>query len=274
MLYNRYLMRYLTKRNRAILRAMVITDFKVRYQGSVLGYLWSLLKPLFMFAILYAVFTQVFNIGDNVEHFPVYLLLGIVLWNFFMEATSSGLGSIVASGDLIRKISIPRYLIVVSSSVSALINLGLNMVVVGGFALFNGLHPHLGWLLMPFIILELYILAQAVAFFLSALYVRFRDVSYIWELLMQAGFYATPILYPMTYTSTPVPESIQSILLLNPVAQIIQDARYVFVTDTTMTIWNRLDSLWIFFPMLVIAILVVVAITYFKRQSKTFAEEI
>ena len=109
-------MRYLTVRNRAILREMVVTDFKIRYQGSALGYLWSLLKPLFMFAILYGVFTYVFKIGDGVEHYPVYLLLGIVLWNFFTEATMTGLSSIVGSGDLIRKISIPRYLIVVASS--------------------------------------------------------------------------------------------------------------------------------------------------------------
>ncbi|HSX05507.1 MAG TPA: hypothetical protein VLF69_03505, partial [Candidatus Saccharimonadales bacterium] len=116
-------MRYLSKKNRAILREMVVTDFKVRYQGSLLGYLWSVLKPLFLFAILYIIFTYVFKVGKGIPHYPVYLLLGIILWNFFTEATIVGASSVVSHGDLIRKISIPRYLVVAASSVSALINL-------------------------------------------------------------------------------------------------------------------------------------------------------
>lgn len=263
-------MKYLTVRNRAILREMVATDFKIRYQGSALGYLWSLLKPLFMFAILYVVFTYVFKIGDGVEHYPVYLLLGIVLWNFFTEATMTGLSSIVASGDLIRKISIPRYLIVVASSASALINLLLNLLVVFVFAIINSVDPRWEWLLLPVVIIELFIFAQAVAFFLSALYVKFRDINYIWELILQAGFYATPIIYPLTL----VPEQFQKIMLLNPMAQIIQDARYLFVTDTTITLWAKVQSLWMFLPIALISLVVIFAIIYFKKQSKSFAENI
>ncbi len=131
-------MKYFTPRNRAILREMVSTDFKVRYQGSALGYVWSLLKPLMLFAILYIVFTYIIPLGKDIAHYPVYLLTGIVLWNFFAETTLLGATSIVAKGDLIRKISIPRYLIVVASSLSALINLGLNMIVIVIFAIFNG----------------------------------------------------------------------------------------------------------------------------------------
>ena len=127
-------------RNKSILSQMVKTDFKVRYQGSVLGYLWSLLRPLFLFIILYIVFTRVFRVGEDVEFFPVYLLFGIVLWNFFSEATNSAMTSVVARGDLIKKISIPRYLVVISSNVSALINLGLNLIVVVALALFVGCH--------------------------------------------------------------------------------------------------------------------------------------
>ncbi len=267
-------MRYLTKRNRAILREMITTDFKVRYQGSALGYLWSLLKPLFMFTILYVVFTQVFKLGEGVEHFPVYMLLGIVLWNFFLEATTTGLSSIVSSGDLIRKISIPRYLIVIASSISAFINLMLNMIVVLIFAAFNGLEPRIEWLFLPFVIIELYAFSLAVAFFLSALYVKFRDVNYIWEIFLQAGFYATPILYPMTYAATLVPLHFQQILLLNPIAQIIQDARYLFVTKDTMTLWNRVDSWLIVIPPLLIAGVIILATIYFKKKSSTFAENI
>ena len=118
-------MRFFSKRNRAILREMVSTDFKLRYQGSVLGYIWSLMRPMFMFLVLYLVFVVFFKVGEEIPHFAVYLLLGIVMWTFFLEVTNNGLNSIVNRGELLRKISIPRYLLVVSVSISALINLAL-----------------------------------------------------------------------------------------------------------------------------------------------------
>src|SRR5882757_4369658 len=126
-----------SKKNRALLAELVRTDFKIRYQNSVLGYAWSLLRPLLLFIILYVVFVRFLKLGAEVPHYPVYLLLGIVLWNFFNEMTVQSLGSIVGRGDLIRKISIPRWIIVFSSSLSALINLGLNLVVVAVFMLIN-----------------------------------------------------------------------------------------------------------------------------------------
>lgn len=270
---NRYIigaMRYLTKRNRAILREMISSDFKVRYQGSVLGYLWSLLRPLFMFAILYVVFVYIFKLNKGVEHYPVYLLLGIVLWNFFQETTMIGMSSVVARGELIRKISIPRYLVVLTSSASALINLGLNLVVVLGFALVNGIRPELSWLLLVPILLELFVFSSAVAFILSALYVRFRDASYIWEVFMQAAFYATPILYSLTL----VPAKYQDWLLLSPMAQIIQDARHSIVTQTAVTTWQVMRPLYALTVIAIVVITGIVSVIYFKRESKYFAENI
>src|SRR3989344_1241638 len=129
--------RVFNKTNRPLLAELVRTDFKLRYQGSVLGYAWSLLRPLLMFLILYLVFVKFLKIGGDVPHFPVYLLLGIVIWNFFNEMTMQSLGSIVGSGDLIRKLNIPRWVIVLSSSISALINLILNLLVVIIFLLIN-----------------------------------------------------------------------------------------------------------------------------------------
>src|SRR5437868_14765883 len=126
-----------SKKNRALLAELVRTDFKLRYQGSVLGYAWSLLRPLLLFVILYLVFVKVLKSGGGIPHFPVYLLLGIVIWNFFLEMTVQSLGSIVGRGDLIRKISIPRWLIVFTSSLSALINLCLNLIVVAIFMIWN-----------------------------------------------------------------------------------------------------------------------------------------
>lgn len=263
-------MRYMTTKNRAILREMVSTDFKVRYQGSVLGYLWSLLKPLFLFAILYVVFTYIIPLGKDVPHYSVYLLLGIVLWNFFTEATIQGAGSVVARGDLIRKVSIPRYLVVISSTLSALINLGLSLVVVMIFALFNGVMPSLSWLLLIPIIAELIVLALGISFLLSALYVKFRDITYIWEIFLQAGFYATPIIYPITQ----VPTALHKWFFLNPMAQIIQDARYVMVTSTQATIWSSVHSIMIIVPFVIILAFVVVGAWYFKTHSAYFAEDI
>ena len=263
-------MRYLHSRNRAILREMVSTDFKVRYQSSVLGYIWSLLKPLFLFAILYVVFTYIIPLGKGVEHYPVYLLMGIVMWNFFVESTIIGAGSIVARGDLIRKIRIPRYLIVVSSSFSALINLCLSLIVVFIFALFNGVAPSLGWLLIIPIVIELFVFAQGLSFLLSALYVKFRDITYIWEIMLQAGFYATPIIYPLMMVNP----QYQNYFFINPVTQIVQDARYVVVTNTSTTIWSTVHSLAVFVPFIIIITVAIVGGAYFKRHSKYFAEDI
>ena len=263
-------MRYITDKNRAILREMVATDFKVRYQGSVLGYLWSLLKPLFLFAILYIVFTYIIPLGKAVEHYPVYLLTGIVLWNFFTEATMQGASSIVSRGDLIRKVSIPRYLVVLASTLSALINLGLSLIVVVVFALLNGVVPSFEWLLIIPIVVQLVIFALGVSFLLSALYVKFRDITYIWEIFLQAGFYATPIIYPLAM----VPENLQKWFFLNPMAQIIQDARYALATDTSVTIWSTVHSWVVVVPFAIIAILFAIGVWYFKRRSPYFAEDI
>ena len=128
------------RKNRILLRELVVTDFKLRYQGSALGYVWSILKPLFLFSILYVVFDKFLGVGRNIQHFPVYLLLGIILWNFFVEATNQGLNSIVGRGDLLRKINFPKYIVVISGTVSSLINLLFNMAVVLLFIIVNGVH--------------------------------------------------------------------------------------------------------------------------------------
>src|SRR4051812_46075806 len=187
-----------TKQNRALLSELVRTDFKLRYQGSILGYAWSLLRPLLVFAILYVVFIRFMQVDYGVPHSAVYLLLGIVIWNFFNEMTVQSLGSIVGRADLIRKIRIPRWIIVLSSSISALINLLLNLIVVAFFLVINHVDilSTVAW--FPLILLEVYILALGLSLFLAAAFVKYRDVSYIWEVILQAGFYLTPILYPLS----------------------------------------------------------------------------
>lgn len=259
--------------NKALLRELVSTDFKLRYQGSALGYLWSLFRPLFLFGILLVVFGFLLKIGSDMPHYPIYLLLGIVLWNFFLEATNNGLHSIVSRGDLIRKINIPKYIIVVSGTISALINFVISLGVVFVFMLVAGIELRPVVLLLPLIILELYVFALAVAFFLAALYVKYRDINYIWELFSQAAFYATPILYPLSFV-TDQSLTAAKLLLLNPVAQIVQDARYILVTPHTDTLMKLEGWPMVLVPPGIILITVAVASQYFRRSSKDFAENV
>lgn len=263
---------YLTKENKALLGELVRTDFKLRYQGSLLGYAWSLLKPLLMFVILYVVFVYFLKIGKDVPHFPVYLLLGIVLWNFFTEMTVQSLMSIVGRGDLIRKIRIPRWMIVFSSSISATINLLLSLVIVFIFMFINQVPFTLGILWLPVYLVMIYFLALGASFFLAAAYVKFRDLSYIWEIILQAGFYATPIIYPLQMVQN---ELFEKILLLNPMAQAIQGARYQLITDHALTTYGMLSgSLYVFIPTAITIVVFVGGIWYFKTQAKSFAENI
>lgn len=262
-----------TRRNRILLRELVVTDFKLRYQGSVLGYAWSLLKPLFLFAIMYVVFGLLVKLG-SIEHYAVYLLLGIVLWTFFAEATNQGMGSIVGRGDLLRKINFPKYILVLSTTISALINLVLNLIIVAVLMVINGVELHLSALLFPIFIIEIYVLALGLAFFLSALNVKYRDTSHIWEIIMQAAFYATPIIYPISLVIEKS-ELAAKFLLMNPIAQAIQDARYVLITRETDTISSLFaNSLYTLIPIGVVLIIFIVGTLYFKKHSKRFAENI
>lgn len=262
-----------SRRNRILLRELVITDFKLRYQGSVLGYAWSLLKPLFLFAIMYVVFGLLIKLG-SIEHYSVYLLLGIVLWTFFSEATNQGLASIVSRGDVMRKISFPKYIIVLSTTISALVNLTLNLVIVAVFMLISGVHLHLTALMLPLYIVEIYILALGLAFLLSALNVKYRDTSHIWEIIMQAAFYATPIIYPLSVVITKS-EVAAKFLMMNPIAQAIQDARYSLITHETTTVSGLYGNGWyVLIPISIVAVIFVFGSLYFKKNSRYFAENI
>lgn len=263
---------YISKQNKALLSELVRTDFKLRYQGSVLGYAWSLLRPLLIFLILYIVFVKFLRLGADVPHFPIYLLLGIVLWNFFSEMTSQSLTSIVGRGDLIRKIRIPRWMIIFSTSISAVINLFLNLLVVGMFLVLNKVELSWSVLWLPLIIIEIYIFALGLSLFLSAAFVKYRDMSYIWEVILQAGFYLTPILYPLTLITN---EFFQKLLLMNPMAQAIQDARYSVVTHETITTHTLFDGGWyMFIPLILVVVVLLGGLLYFKNEAKYFAENI
>ena len=265
----------LSRRNRILLRELVVTDFKLRYQGSVLGYLWSLLKPLMLFAIMLVVFAHFLRFGEGVEHFAVTLLLGIVLWTFFTEATGQGMQAIVARGDLLRKIKFPKYILVISGTISALINLVLNLLVVFVFMLIDGVD--FGWvaLLFPLNILLLYVFSLALAFFLSAAFVKFRDIAPIWEVVMQGLFYATPIIYPLQMVVSISVAGAQA-LMLSPISVIIQDSRANLVGHEHVITQLEIvkNPLIASIPYVIIAITVIFASWYFKRNQKTFVENV
>lgn len=255
-----------------LLKQLVKTDFKLRYQGSVLGYVWSLLRPMFLFAILYVVFGVFLKAKGNIPHYPVYLLLGIVLWNYFVEVTNGSVAAIVGKGELLRKINFPKYVIILAGSLSAFINLLLSFIVIAILMVVTdvGISWHALWMLP--LIVELSIFAIGLAFFLSALFVKFRDVTYIWEVIVQAAFYATPILYPMSY----VPPKVAKYMLLNPMAQMIQDARHALVTPASQTIydfWGGDKWIWAI-PIGATLLTAAFAIRYFRKHSSYFAEEV
>ncbi|MEO5499770.1 MAG: ABC transporter permease [Candidatus Saccharimonadales bacterium] len=257
-----------------LLKELVKTDFKLRYQGSFLGYIWSLLKPLFMFVILYLLFGVILNAGEGMPHYPVYLLLGLLLWNYFAEVTNTSVTAIVGKGDLLRKLNFPKYVIVLSGSFSALINLFINFIVLGIFILFLGVDLRWSALLIPLTLVELFVFAIGVSFLLSALYVRFRDISYIWEILMQAAFYITPIFYLLNFVDAKSHLAAQ-VLLLNPMAQIIQDTRYLLVTSQTLTFEQLYINDWYrLVPISIVILLTFCGAWYFRKKSAGFAEEV
>lgn len=271
--YNKNMSRINSRKDRIILAELTKTDFKLRYQNSVLGYLWAIIRPMLMFGILYIVFAKFLRFGDSIPHYPVYLLTGTVLWNFFTECTSQGMQSLIIRSDLMRKISFPKWIIVVSATTTALINLTINLLVIIIFALCSGVAPSLVWLVVPFLIAELYILSLGIALLLGSINVKFRDVTSIWEVLTQALFYAIPIIYPLTLVMNVSP-LYAKIIMLNPIAQIIQDIRYFLITDETILSWQILPGLAKIVPIVIVVAVFVAGALVFKKKSKYFAEEI
>ena len=266
--------RVLNRKNRILLKELTKTDFKLRYQGSVLGYLWALLRPLMMFAILYVVFSKLLRIGNDIPHYPVYLLCGTTMWSFFTECTSQGIQSIVVRGDLLRKISFPKYIVVVSSTLTAVINMLINLVVIVIFALINGVTPTWSWFLVFPAILELYLLSLGIAFLLGSINVKYRDITSIWDVLVQALFYAVPIIYPISMVAS-TSAIAAKVILLNPIAQAIQDIRFNLITPETITTWNYVQTPHlIIIPIFIVIIILAIGALIFRRKSKFFAEEV
>ena len=215
-------------------RTLAATDWKVRFYGSALGYVWSLLRPLLLFGIVYFVFSEVVKAGAGVDHYGVILLIAMVLYFFFSEVTGSGATSMVDRESLLRKVGFPRAVVPLAVALVAAMNFALNLVVVAVFVAVNGVRPRWTWLALPIPIALMLVLATGVALLLSALYVRYRDVRPIWDVALQALFYATPILYPIEAVANHS-ETLAKIALCNPIAAIVQEARYLLVGGTSLS---------------------------------------
>jgi ABC-2 type transport system permease protein len=258
-----------------LLRQLVIADFKLRYQNSILGYVWSLLKPFSLFLIMYLVFVRVLKTGGDLPYFGVYLLLGIIVWNYFTEVTNGSVAAIVGQGDLLRKVNFPRYVIIVAGSFSALINLAFNTVVLVIFMMIAKTEVSSLAVYLPLLILELFVFSLAVSFILSSLYVRFRDIGFIWEVIIQAAFFATPIMYSYTLV-TERSALAAKILMFNPITQIMQDIRAILITPKTTTLSTLFggNPWWYLVPISIVLLLAAAAGIYFRKQSPNFAEEV
>ena len=197
------------------------TDFKRIYFGTVLGYLWSVARPLLLFAVLVEVFTHVFKLGSQIPHYPVFLLFNMVLFGFFQEATTTAVTSIVSQEGVVRKTQFPRLAIPTAVVLTAFFNVLLNLIVVFAFILGFGVSPKWTWLLLPVILALFWIITLPVSMLLSSLYPRFRDLSIIWTVAATALFYATPVLYSLTQVESRS-HTIGKLLALNPLTPMLQ----------------------------------------------------
>jgi ABC-2 type transport system permease protein len=246
-----------------LIKELAITDFKLRYNSSVLGYLWSLLNPLMMFGVLYIVFSIFMRFGE-IENYQLYLLLGIIIWNYFAESTSNGMASMQFKSSLITKINFPKWIILVASNLTSILTLCLNLIVFGIFFFVSGVNMTASMLLFVFYLLELFLLSFAVSLILCSYYLKFRDLQHLWAVFIQIGFWLTPIIYPITA----IPGRVRQLFFLNPMARIITDSRYVLIYDTIPTLRHNIISV------LIIGTLLGIGIYVFKKRSKTFAEEV
>jgi ABC-2 type transport system permease protein len=249
---------------------LAITDFKLRYFGSVLGYLWSLVKPLLYFGVLYVVFTIILHIGQGVPHYAVYLLTAIMLWNFFVETTNGAVPCLVAREGLLRKIRFPRLAIPLAVSLTALFTLATNFVVVLAFAIAEGITPRLSWLELPGLIVLLAILAVGTGMLLSALYVRFRDIAPIWEVVTQVLFYGSPIIYIADKYKSAV-----RVALCNPLAAILTQVRHAFIDPHTHSAAVYIGgAVRLLIPLGIIVLVFALGLWFFNREAPLIAERL
>jgi ABC-2 type transport system permease protein len=253
---------------------LAVTELKVRFFDSVLGYLWSLMRPLMFFGILYLVFNQIIRLGDTIEFYPVVLLMGIVLYTFLAEATGDSVESMIKHEGLIRRVAFPRLVIPLAVTVTAAFNLLMNLIVVFVFVALSGVEVRWTWLELPVLLALLMALALGIALLLSVLYVRFRDIKPVWQVVLQATFYATPILYPIEVVREQFPEAV-AYVMCNPLAAINQQIRYAVLDATAPSAAAAIGGVGrLAVPVGIVAATFIAGLVCFVRMAPTIAEEL
>jgi ABC-2 type transport system permease protein len=250
---------------------LAVTEFRLRFFGSVLGYLWTLMRPLMLFGVLYFVFTQVFGIGGSVKYYPVYLLTSIVLFTYFAETTGGGVQCLVSRENMLRKMRFPRMVIPVSVSLTALFNLGANLLAVLVFAFATGVQPRLSWLQFPLLVLILAVFAVGIAMLLSVLYVRFRDIQPIWDVVSQTLFYGSPVLYVVGQ----LPDSIERPLMANPISVVLTQMRHTILDPTAPSAAEAIGGgVRLLIPAAIVIASLAIGLWAFTREAPRIAENL
>lgn len=256
-------------------RVMATTEWKLRFFDSLLGYLWTLVRPLFFFGVLYVVFSVIIDLGDDVPHYPVLLLAGMILYLFFVEATTRALTAMVDNENLVRKIHFPLMAIPSAAVLIAGFGLALNAVVLLFFMVVNGVEPRLSWLELPLLTLPLVAFAIGVSAALSGLYVRARDLSPIWDVFTQAFFYITPILYPIQLVVDRAGERAAQLLMLNPLGAIVQQARHAIVGPSQPSAAEAIGGApRLLIPAAIILSILVLGVWVFSHIASRTAEDL
>jgi len=248
-----------------------LTQYRLTYFGSALGYLWALMRPLLLFGVLYVVFSQIVKFGDGIRNYPVLLLLNIVLFNFFTEATGRSVMAVVENEGLVRKMHFPRMVIPLSTVLTAALNLVLSLVAVMVFVAAYGVDPRVEWLLLPVLLVPLVAMTAAVAMLLSSLYVRFRDVAPIWSVVSLALFYGSPVLYAIDS----VPEGYQRAVLCNPLAFLLEQGRQWVVDPSARGAVEAIGGPgWALVPLAVGLAVCALGVWVFEREAPRIAERL
>jgi ABC-2 type transport system permease protein len=255
-----------------IVRRIAGTQLKLRYLDSVLGYFWSLARPLALFSILYFIFGRVLRFGGTVPHYEIFLLVGIVLFYFVADATTSAMRSIAEQGSLLRRIAFPPAIIPVAFTVTAFVTFAVNLLALFVLVFLNGVPPRPEWMLLVPLLLELYLFVLGLSLFLATLYVRLRDTSTIWELALRVGFYASAILFPLQV----YPEWAQRLVVVIPFTQVLQDSRVALLGTqeiaTVSSVWSTPYARLI--PLAIVSLVLLGGISVFRKQAPWFAERL
>jgi ABC-2 type transport system permease protein len=250
---------------------LAATDFKLRFFGSALGYVWTLMRPLLLFGVLYVVFTEVVRFGGQVKYYPVYLLAALVLFTFFSETTGRGVSSLVERENLLRKMRFPRLVIPLAVALHSLFNLGLNLIVVFVFVFAAGIEPRASWLELVPLVALLVVFTTGVTMLLSALYVRYRDMQPIWDVALQFLFYASPIIY---VTET-FPDRIEKAAMANPITAVLTQMRHALIDPTAPTAADAIGgAALLLIPLAVVVVSFALGTWVFMREAPRIAEDL